>query len=49
MKLLLDHNLSPKIAAKLGNVFGQVDHVDSLKMSEESDTFLWEYAKEKSP
>jgi len=46
MKLLLDHNLSPKLAKKLGESFGSIDHVDRLGMSEMVDVGLWDYAKE---
>ncbi|MBG7608688.1 MAG: DUF5615 family PIN-like protein [Luteolibacter sp.] len=42
---MLDHNLSPKLAKALGDVFGRVDHVDNLGMDQKSDTFLWDYAK----
>ena len=46
MKLLLDHNLSPRIIGKLSDVFGSVVHVDQLGMREDTDTHLWDYAKE---
>ena len=46
MKLLLDHNLSPKLVKALEEAFGRIDHVGSLGMDRQSDTFLWDHAKE---
>jgi predicted nuclease of predicted toxin-antitoxin system len=43
--LLLDQNLSPKLAGILGTEFGMVVHVDTLGMAGDSDTCVWEYAK----
>ena len=46
MSLLLDHNLSPRLASLLGDTFGPVAHVDALGMAETADTSIWDYAKE---
>ena len=46
MKLLLDHNLSPRLARKLKEEFEKIVHVDWLDMSEASDVSIWDYAKE---
>ena len=43
--LLLDQNLSPKLAGILGIEFGIIVHVDTLGMAGDSDTCVWEYAK----
>ena len=45
MKLLLDHNLSPKLVERLGEVYGEVIHVEKLGMDEGSDTLIWDYPK----
>lgn len=44
MKLLLDHNLSPKLSRLLGEIADEVVHVDSLGMAEESDDEIWRFA-----
>jgi len=44
--LLLDHNLSPRLAGMLGDEFGRIVHVDNLGMADDSDTDIWAYAKE---
>lgn len=43
--LLLDHIFSPKLISKLETEFGEVVHVNSLGMADESDILIWEYAK----
>lgn len=43
--LLLDQNLSPKLAGILGSEFGMVVHVDTPGMAGDTDTCVWEYAK----
>lgn len=45
MKLLLDQNLSPRLAKKLKEEFDSIVHVDELDMSEASDLIIWDYAK----
>lgn len=46
MKLLLDHNLSPRLANKLKEEFKSIVHIDWLDMKEASDITIWDYAKE---
>jgi len=48
MKLLFDHNLSPKLIPALADVYPGSDHVFNLKLHESPDSELWEYAKENS-
>jgi len=43
--LLLDHNISPKLARKLEHEFGKVAHVAMIGMADGCDTRIWEYAK----
>ena len=45
MKLLFDHNLSPSLVRRLGEVFPGSDHVFSLRLHEEPDTAIWEFAR----
>jgi len=42
MKLLLDHNLSPRLVNKLKEDFGSIVHVDWLGMSQAPDTSIWD-------
>lgn len=46
MKLLLDHNLSPRLVRVLAEVYPQCTHVYELGMERASDTELWLYAAE---
>lgn len=46
MKLLLDHNLSPRLVNKLKEKFGSIVHVDRLGMSQAPDTSIWDYARD---
>ena len=45
MKLLFDHNLSPRLARLLADVYPGCAHVHALGMDTASDTEIWEYAK----
>ena len=45
MKLLFDQNLSPKLVAKLADLFPDSTHVDPLGMGIADDAALWEFAK----
>lgn len=45
MRLLFDHNLSPKLAERLSDLFPGSAHVYNLEMSEFSDLEIWNYAK----
>ena len=46
MKLLLDHNLSPKLVRLLADVYPACTHVHDLGMDQASDTEVWQYAAE---
>ncbi len=46
MKLLLDHNLSPRLVRLLSDVFPECTHVHDLGMNKTSDTQVWRYAAE---
>ncbi len=44
MKLLLDHNISPKLVRLLAEEFTDVVHVKALGMDADSDIDIWDYA-----
>lgn len=44
MKLLLDHNLSPRLVFRLADLYPNSQHVFPLDMGEAKDTDIWEYA-----
>jgi predicted nuclease of predicted toxin-antitoxin system len=46
MKLLFDHNLSPKLAAKLADLFPGSDHVYPLGLDHADDLTIWKFAKD---
>jgi predicted nuclease of predicted toxin-antitoxin system len=46
MKLLLDNNLSPKLAARLADIFPQCSHVALLGLDRSSDSQVWNAARE---
>ena len=46
MKLLFDHNLSPKLIQTLADVYPDSEHVFHVKLHESPDSELWEYAKQ---
>ena len=45
MRLLYDHNLSPKLTTILQDVYPQSVHVYSIGLEESSDVVIWEYAR----
>lgn len=44
MKLLFDHNLSPRLVDQLAELYPGSEHVFLLEMDRASDTQIWEYA-----
>ncbi len=46
MKLLFDHNLSPKLIDILGEHFPDSEHVYLIGLDSASDPKIWDYAKE---
>ena len=46
MKLLLDHNLSPRLVRLLADVYPECTQVRDLDMERASDTEVWRYAAE---
>jgi predicted nuclease of predicted toxin-antitoxin system len=46
VKLLLDHNLSPRLVRLLAEVYPECTHVHDIGMDRASDTEVWHYAAE---
>ncbi len=46
MKLLLDQNLSPKLAAQLEDIFPDSTHVSLVGLDKEDDPSIWDYAEQ---
>jgi predicted nuclease of predicted toxin-antitoxin system len=44
MKLLFDHNLSPRLVARLADVFPGASHVSLVGLDRASDLEVWNYA-----
>lgn len=45
MKLLFDHNLSPRLVSRLADLFPESVHVYTLAMDQADDRELWAYAQ----
>jgi predicted nuclease of predicted toxin-antitoxin system len=45
MKLLFDHNLSPRLVNRLSELFPDSAHVYKLGLDQVEDRQIWEYAK----
>jgi predicted nuclease of predicted toxin-antitoxin system len=45
LKLLFDHNLSPRLVRALADVFPESQHVFALGMDRGEDGSIWDYAK----
>ena len=45
MRLLFDQNLSPRLPARLADVFPGSGHVDALGLGSAADEAVWEYAR----
>jgi predicted nuclease of predicted toxin-antitoxin system len=46
MKLLFDHNLSPRLVERLANIYPNSQHVFLLGLDQADDRILWEYARQ---
>lgn len=47
MKLLFDQNISFRILSKISSVFPEASQVRLLKLENETDINIWQYAREK--
>lgn len=45
MKVLLDHNLSPRLVSRLADVFDEVEHVLLVGLERAADETVWDYAR----
>jgi len=45
MKLLFDHNLSPKLVDRLADLFPESTHLYTLGMDQAGDRDVWNYAQ----
>ena len=45
IRLLIDHNLSPRLVARLADIFPNSQHVAYLNMADAKDSEIWEYAR----
>lgn len=46
MKLLFDHNLSPKLIKRLADVYPLSQHVSEVGMADALDKVVWNYARQ---
>jgi predicted nuclease of predicted toxin-antitoxin system len=46
MKLLFDHNLSPRLVNRLGDIYPNSQHLFNLKLDTAEDSVVWQYAGE---
>ncbi len=46
MKLLLGQNLSPRLVARLADLFPDSQHVSDLGLERASDRAVWDYARD---
>lgn len=47
MKLLFDHNLSPRLVTRLGDLYPNSNHVYLVGLDQANDEIVWEYACER--
>ena len=45
MKLLFDHNLSPRLVARLSDLYPDASHVSLVHLDQASDAQVWAYAQ----
>jgi predicted nuclease of predicted toxin-antitoxin system len=45
VKLLFDHNLSPRLVRSLADIYPDSNHVYPLRLDQVSDREIWEYAR----
>lgn len=46
MKLLFDHNLSPRLVSRLADLYPESNHLFNLNLDTAEDSFVWEYARD---
>ena len=48
MKLLFDHNLSPRLVQKFADLYPKSQHLFLLEMDRDEDITIWEYARQQN-
>ncbi len=48
MKLLFDHNLSPRLINLLADLYPNSNHLYLIGLDQESDQIVWEFAKKQN-
>ena len=46
MKLLFDHNLSPRLVNRLGDLYPDSNHLFNLNLDTVEDSVVWQYARD---
>ena len=46
MKLLFDHNLSPRLVNRLADIYPNSNHLFNLNLDTAEDSFVWKYARD---
>ena len=46
MKLLFDHNLSPRLVSRLADLYPDSNHLFNLNLDTAEDSFVWQYARD---
>ena len=46
MKLLFDHNLSPRLVNRLADIYPGSNHLFNLNLDTAEDSFVWQYARD---
>ena len=46
MKLLFDHNLSPRLVNRLADIYPDSNHLFNLNLDTAEDSFVWKYARD---
>lgn len=46
MKLLFDHNLSPRLVSSLADIYPESNHLFNLNLDTAEDSSVWEYARD---
>jgi len=48
MKLLFDHNLSPKLVTRLNDLYPNFNHLYLMNLDQEPDHIIWKIAKKEN-
>ena len=48
MKLLFDHNLSPRLVKRLADIYPDSNHLFNLQLDTAEDSVVWQYARDRN-